>query len=154
MLKKEKILFGAIGVSFGFYLASEFKNLYFTARLEARKEALEFAREHRLGGTLLDVGKALIDFHGERIQDMFLLGFLTGVLMILASVFYWIFFNQYTNNSEKTHTLPRKEYLQLKDKAYLYDEFFNPELSQKSSQKNEKNHHESYRESERETTKI
>jgi len=85
---------------------------------------------------------------------MFLLGFLTGVLMILASVFYWIFFNQYINSTEKTYTLPRKEYMELKDKAYLYDEFFNPELSQKSSQENEKNHHESYRTTERETTKI
>lgn len=149
MLKKEKFLLGILGTSFGFYLATQVKNLYHSARIDARKEALEFAREHRLGGTLLDVGKALIDFHGEKIQDMFVLGFLTGTVIVLAVVFSLIFYSAYTNDSKE---LSRKEYLELKDKAYLYDSYFSG--LNKEYQTSQTKTNGNYRESERETTKI
>ena len=84
--------------------------------LQSKYQALDFARDHKLGGSMLEVGKSLVNFHSSAASEYLNQGFMLGALfgVIFVGLIALGIFTSY-------HKITRSEYLNLKDKASRWD---------------------------------
>ena len=107
-LKLISLFVSGVSISIGFN--ARYKHL----QELAKSDALVFAKEHRLGGSLLNVGRNLVWFHHDQAGFYINQGMILGVsLAILIVVILWLFCG-------KT-LISKSELFSLKNKASQWD---------------------------------
>lgn len=109
-LKWSSITFIGINLGLGVNRSIEY------LALQSKYDALDFAREHKLGGSMLETGKSLVNFHSLAVQESINQGFILGAVfgVFFVGLIAMGIFTSY-------HKITKTEYLNLKDKASRWD---------------------------------